>query len=154
DSGDTSGGTCGGVHPGHRIAGLGWGGSVGEPPHGPAQSDRAREVDVGVETVGGVIAGHQVGAARVDDVQPSHRVESDLEEVAEREVAGGRYLHRVDEAVADGAAEAGRGPGVDVPVAVHGLVGEVADPDGVPVAGDVHPAVADEPGVRRCDVLP
>src|SRR4029077_13404898 len=103
--------------------------------------------------VGRRVAGDEVRAARVDDVEAAQRVEADLEEVAEREVTARRDLDRIDKAVVNGAAEHVLGPGVDVPVAVEGRVGEVADADGVTVRGDVHPAVANESAVAWRDVL-
>src|SRR5262245_28947742 len=99
------------------------------------------EVDVRVVAVGRVIAGHQVGAAGVDDVEPTLGIEGDLEEVAEVEVAGGCRLVRIGQRVGHGGAELRRGAAVDVPVAVERGVGLVADADRLPVGGDVDPAV-------------
>src|SRR5258705_2003704 len=88
---------------------------------------RSGEVDIRVEAVGRVVARHEVSAARVDDVEPAHRVEADLEEVTEDEVALWGHLDRIDECVRDGTAELRRGAGVHVPVPVDVGVGLVAD---------------------------
>src|SRR5438270_8267023 len=130
------------------------GGYRGRPEAGRPQAnqlDRAREVDVRVETVRRVVARHEVDASRVNDVEAAAWIEAHLEEVAKHEVTGRRNLDRVDQAVVHRAAKARRRARVHVPVSIHGLVREVADAHRAPVGRDVHPAVADEAGLWRCD---
>src|SRR5256885_15822142 len=93
------------------------------PPHkwggaAPKQNllDRAREVDVRVETVGEVVASHEVDASGVDDVEAAKWIEAHLEEVAKCEVTGRRDFDWVDQAVVHRAAKARRRARVHMPV--------------------------------------
>src|SRR3954452_6905184 len=47
----------------------------------------ADEHHVGVQAVGGVVAGHKVGAAGIDDIQAAELIEGNLEEITKGEVA-------------------------------------------------------------------
>src|SRR5437016_11633683 len=113
----------------------------------------AREIDFRVQAVRCAVAGDEVHAPRVDDIQPAGPVERHLEEVPEREVARGRDLDGIHQRVSDRVAESRRSAREDVPSAGGGRRREIADADRLPVVGDAHPTVSDDSGVRWGHVL-